>query len=38
MNFTYAERLDLTYNDIDFFIIPCEKTEFLVNDRNTCID
>ena len=38
MNFTDSDRLDLTYYDIDFFGGPSEKTDYLINDENTCVD
>ena len=38
MNFTDGDGLDLTYYDIDFFGDPSEKTDHLINDKNTSID
>ena len=38
MNFTDHDKLNWTYYDIDFFEGPNEKTNYLINDENTCID
>ena len=38
MNFTDGDGLNLTYYDIDFFGGPSEKTDHLINDKNTNID
>ena len=38
MNFINSDGLDWTYNDIDLFGGPSEKTDHLINNENTSID
>ena len=37
MNFTYINRLDLSYYDVEFFEGPNENFKYLINDENVNI-
>ena len=36
-NFTDAKGLNLSYYDVDFFGVPLEKTDYLMDDENVTI-